>query len=72
MKKILLIVICCLLLFTGCSFKSGNANNSTTQKSDIKVSDEKMLDIKVIINDKTYTLKLENNNTAKEFINLLP
>ena len=29
-------------------------------------------DIKVVINDQTYILKLENNETAKEFINLLP
>ena len=31
-----------------------------------------MSDIKVIINDKTYTLKLENNNTVEEFVDLLP
>ena len=58
MKKVLLIIFCFLLL-TGC------INNDT--KEDVKVSD-----IKVIINDKTYNLKLENNNTVEEFINLLP
>ena len=58
MKKVLLIIFCSLLL-TGC------INNDT--KEDVKVSD-----IKVIINDKTYNLKLENNNTVEEFINLLP
>ena len=31
-----------------------------------------MSNIKVIINDKTYTLNLENNTTVDEFINLLP
>ena len=65
MKKALLIVIFCLLL-TGCQ------NSFTTQNNDIKRSDEKVSDIKVTINDKDYTLKLENNNTVEEFINLLP
>ena len=31
-----------------------------------------MSNIKVTINDKTYNLNLENNNTVEEFINLLP
>ena len=79
MKKILIIVICCLLLFTGCKNNYNNdninkneTNNSITQNNDINGSDEKMSDIKVIINDKTYTLKLENNNTVEEFVDLLP
>ena len=58
MKKVLLIIFCSLLL-TGC------INNDI--KEDVKVSD-----IKVIINDKTYILKLENNKTVEEFISLLP
>ena len=79
MKKVLLIVICCILLLTGCKNNSNNdnlnnneTNNSTTQNNDVKGSDEKVYDIKVTINDKTYTLKLESNNTVEEFINLLP
>ena len=66
MKKVMLIVICCLLLLTGC------INNSTTQNNDTKERDIKVSNIKVTINDKTYILKLENNNTVEEFINLLP
>lgn len=62
-KKIILVVICCLLLLIGCK---NNINN------DIKENDAQMHDIKVTINDKTYTLKLENNSTAKEFMSLLP
>ena len=30
------------------------------------------MNIKVIINNKTYTATLEDNNTSKEFINMLP
>lgn len=79
MKKLLLIVISCLLLLTGCKNNSNNdnlnnnkTNNSTTQNNDVKGSDEKVPEMKVTINDKTYTLKLKNNNTVEEFINLLP
>ena len=79
MKKVLLITICSLLLFTGCSNNSNNqklnedeANNSTNEVIETKESDVKVSDIKVTINDKTYTLKLENNKTVEEFVNLLP
>ncbi len=60
MKKVLLIIIC-LILLTGCR------NNSINTKESDLVSD-----IKVVINNKTYTLKLENNNTVEEFIKLFP
>ena len=63
-KKLLFITICCLILITGC--KSKNKQNNK------KESDTNMSNIKVIINDKTYTLNLENNTTVDEFINLLP
>lgn len=77
MKKLLLIAVCSLLLFTGCSNNSNNINNaeinnSTNEVIETKESDVKVSDIKVIINDKTYILKLENNKTVEEFLNLLP
>lgn len=79
MKKVLLITICSLLLFTGCSNNSNSqnisedeTNNSTNEAIETKESDVKVSDIKVTINDKTYTLKLENNKTVEDFINLLP
>ncbi len=59
MKKVL-IIICLIFLFTGCA------------KKDAKESDVMSSDIKVVINDQTYILKLENNDTAKELISLLP
>lgn len=68
MKKVLIIVIGCLLLFAGCK----KINNSITENYDISENNVKMADIKVIINDKTYILKLENNKTVEEFVNLLP
>lgn len=77
MKKELLVFTCCLLLVTGClNNNGGNLNNSELnsgmEQNDTKESDAKVSDIKVIINDKTYILKLENNKTVDEFIDLLP
>ena len=66
MKKIILILIICIILLTGCT------NNSKTNNDKSKESDIKMSNIKVTIDDKTYNLSLENNNTVEEFINLLP
>ncbi|MBQ1551547.1 MAG: hypothetical protein IIZ67_05525 [Bacilli bacterium] len=66
MKKIISILIICILLLTGCT------NNSKTNNDKSKESDIKMSNIKVTINDKTYNLNIENNNTVEEFINLLP
>lgn len=79
MKKIVLIILCCLLLSTGCTNNSNNdnsnnneINSSTIEKNKTKESDIKLSDIKVIINDKEYILNLESNKTVEEFINLLP
>ena len=75
-KKLLLISICSILLITGCLIIKNNSNsselNSSTKQNNNKESDVKMSDIKVTINDKTYTLILENNIAVEEFINILP
>ena len=77
MKKVLFLVICFLLL-TGCKCNFNNPidhneeNSIFVQNNDIKVGDEKMSDIKVMINDTTYVLKLEVNSTVEEFLNILP
>lgn len=79
MKKVILIVISFLLLSIGCvknlnndNLNNDEINNSATQNTDTKESDVKVTDIKVTINNKIYTLKLENNSTIHEFLNLLP
>ena len=76
MNKILFILVLSLLLFTGCSnnqnTNTNEVNNSNNNVIETKESDEKVSDIKVIIDDKAYTLKLENNKTVEDFINLLP
>lgn len=74
MKKIIIVLILSTILITGCS--SNNLNKSktnTSNKQNSKIeSDIKVTEIKTIINDKTYILKLENNKTVEEFIKLLP
>ena len=73
MKKVILILICFLLLFTGCVNNNSKNNEKTVNDiNNIEKSDVKMLNIKVIINDKTYIMKLEKNKTVDEFIELLP
>ena len=64
MKKIIItfFLITSLFLFIGCN------KEEIKEKED----DEMITDINVIINNKTYILKLENNNTVSEFIKLLP
>ena len=51
-----------------------NKNNENKEEKNItRESDENMnLELKVIINNKTYIAKLEDNETVKEFISILP
>ena len=66
MKKIILILICSILILTGCN------NNSTKHEKDTEESDVRVSEVKVTINDKEYKIKLENNDTVNEFIKILP
>ena len=62
-KKILysLLIIISLFIIIGCNKNIKNNN----EDKEIKI-------MKVIINDKEYTMKLEDNKTVKSFIKLLP
>jgi hypothetical protein len=63
MKKKLLIglfIVISLFLITGCD------NNKKQDK------DEEINEVKVVIDEKEYIINLENNETAKSFVNLLP
>lgn len=77
-NKIYVILIFCIILITGCFNSSYNYNSNNSEldsgndQSYTNGSDVKMSNIKVIIEDKDYTLKLENNKTAEEFVSLLP
>ena len=63
MKKVIasILIIISLFIITGCSYK-GNDNNSN----------EEIKSVKAIINDKEYIINLEDNATAKSFVEMIP
>ena len=62
-KKILLVLI--VILITGCS---NNKVELPKGNNDLGVNNQ----VKVLIDKKEYTINLEDNETAKEFVNMLP
>lgn len=62
-KKILLVLI--VILITGCS---NNKVELPKENNDLGVNNQ----VKVLIDKKEYTINLEDNETAKEFVNILP
>ena len=72
-KKILLsfIVIISLFIITGCRTKESPLTTEEPLTTTTTTKGEKNT-VKVTINNTVYTLKLEDNETVKSFINLLP
>ena len=75
MRKILISLLIILLIVTGCK----NGNYETSQENDNNIIEQKetkesdfMSYINVIINNKKYILNLEENETTKEFIKMIP
>ncbi len=68
MKKIIysLIIVTMITLIIGCNTNQEELSNQ--ENKDIEVINT----MKVIINDNEYIANLENNDTVKNFINLLP
>ena len=62
-KKILLVLI--VILITGCS---NNKVELPKENNNLGVNNQ----VKVLIDKKEYTINLEDNETAKEFVNMLP
>ena len=62
-KKILLVLI--VILITGCS---NNKVELPKENNDLGVINQ----VKVLIDKKGYTINLEDNETAKVFVNMLP
>ncbi len=63
MKKILIIIFS-LLLLIGCT--------SNKEENNIIESDDFMDKVNITINNKEYTLELEDNQTTRELFNILP
>ena len=80
MKKVVLSFLIVVLIFmvVGCNSKkskNNNQSNSTNQQeSEINSnnSNEVVKSVKTIINGKEYIMNLEDNETVKSFVNLLP
>ncbi len=75
-NKIIVICLIFLLIIVGIiiTYKvmnNQNINNANTEDN-INNEGENMDNIKVIINEKTYVAKLENNETVKTFLSWLP
>lgn len=62
-KKILLVLI--VIFITGCS---NNKVELPKENNDLGVNNQ----VKVLIDKKGYTINLEDNETAKEFVSMLP
>ena len=71
MKKIIyiLLIISCLL-FSGCNSKDEKIKNDNNIK--INTVEEEVQSMKVIIEEKEYLVNLEDNETVKALIKLLP
>ena len=76
MKKRLIVsilVIVSLFMIVGCNSKNTNDEiNNNENNIEETNSNEVISSVKVTINNKEYTLNLEDNETAKSFANLLP
>lgn len=70
-------IILLLLFVTDCandknSFNKIDDNSNQELEENREVSEDKMLNINVNINGRIYIAQMEDNNTSKEFINMLP
>lgn len=66
----ILLIAISLFIFTGCK-RQENINKSTKIENNNK-SSEVVNSMKIMINDKEYIINLENNETTRSLINLLP
>lgn len=75
-KKIFYYLLVFLTIFTvtGCNEKNKESNNQINNRQESKIdnSSEVIKQMTLLIDNKEYTLKLEDNETVKELIKLIP
>lgn len=73
MKKIIysLLILLSLLILTACN-KQEVDNKSSKQETIINDKNEEKISMKITINNNEYTINLEDNETVKELVSLLP
>lgn len=76
MPKSIKVYLLIFLLICGCSKRVNEEDDIKKQEAknfNEKIDyNEEINSVKVLINDKEYTIELENNETAKSFVTLLP
>ncbi len=80
MKKIVIILcfIICITLIGGCekNTKTGSSNNSKLNNNESSMENNNMNEfnskINITINGKNFTATLEDNETSREFVKMLP
>ncbi len=76
MKKLKYSILLVLFIFmiVGCNNKNDDTNNQeiNIDNNEINNTNEVIKSVKAIINGKEYIINLEDNETAKSFVNLLP
>ena len=70
-KKIItwFLLIICVLIISGCNSKQVENNNTLEKITD---NNEVIKEVKIMINDNLYIINLEDNETTRVFVNLLP
>ena len=67
LKKIILIILC-IFVVTGCDYKKELGINGTKQNNENEVTNY----MRIFIDGKEYIVNLEDNETTKSFIKILP
>jgi len=68
-----LLMIFLLFIIVGCNNENVNNNiDNKIENNTINNSNEVISSVKAIINEKEYIINLEDNETAKSFVNMLP
>lgn len=73
MKKFIysILIILCLIVIIACN-KQEVDNKSSKQETIINEKNEEKISMKISINNNEYTINLEDNETVKELVSMLP
>lgn len=73
MKKFIysILIILCLIVITACN-KQEVDNKSSKQETIINEKNEEKISMRITINNNEYTINLEDNETVKELVSMLP
>jgi len=70
-----ILIILCVFIITGCNTNKElniDTNDNIEENNVVDNQNEVINSVKILINDKEYIINLEDNETAKAFVNLLP